>query len=180
MKRLLLSSWALGKKTSPPLEGVAFPPPSRAEVYPAGEFPDYEATFEEGIDFCRPGYPTFIKYATGISKLEEWGRWSNGPKVTLTLAKPLNGKFKLVLVGGAFGKNVGKPIPVKIGHMRKKVTFSGWPHPTGIQTLEFALRRPATTIEFTIPHPTTPERDHRQVGIGFLQLRIERLEESAN
>jgi hypothetical protein len=179
-KRVLLYPWARGKKTLPPLKGVAFPPPSRAEVYPAGELPDYEATFEQGIDFRRAGYPTFIKYATGISMLEEWGRWSIGPKVTLTLAKPLNGKFRLVLVGGAFGKNIGKPIPVKIGHMRQKVIFSDMPHPAGIQTLEFALRRPATTIEFTIPHPTIPERDNREVGIGFLQLRIERLDENGN
>ncbi len=177
-KRVLFYPWALGKTTLPSLKGVAFAPTTRTQVYPAGELPDYEATFEEGIDFRRPGYTTFIQYATGISKLEEWGRWSNGPKVTLTLAKPLVGKFRLVLVGGAFGKNVGKPIPVKIGPILKKAIFSGWPHPTGIQTLEFALRKPATTIEFTIPHPTTPENDNRQVGIGFLQLRIEPIDKS--
>jgi Glycosyl transferases group 1 len=180
-KRVLFYPWALGKKTLPPLKGVAFPPPFRAEVHLPEELPDYEATFEQGIDFRRPGYPTFIKYATGISNLEEWGRWSDGPKVTLTLANPLNGKFKLVLVGGAFGKNVGTPIPVKIGHMLQKVTFfSGAPQTAEIQMLDFALRRPATAIEFTIPHPTTPERDNRQIGIGFLQLRIEPLDESGN
>jgi hypothetical protein len=173
-KRVLFYPWALGKKTLPSLNGAAFPTPVRAEVYPAGELPDYEATFEQGIDFRRPGYPTFIRYVTGISKLEEWGRWSVGPKVTLTLANPLSGKFRLILVGGAFGKNVGAPIPVKIGHVLQKVTFSGGPHPAGVQTLEFELKRPATTIEFTIPHPTAPEGDNRQVGIGFLQLRIER------
>ena len=64
--------------------------------------------------------------------------------------------------------------------MLQKVTFSSPPHSAETQTLEFALRRPATTIEFTIPHPTTPERDNRQVGIGFLKLRIEQLDESGN
>ena len=179
-KRVLFYPWALGKKTLPPLMGVALPAPSRTEVHLAEDLPDYQATFEQGIDFRRPGYPTFIKFATGISNLEDWGRWSNGPKVTLTLAHPLNGKFKLVLVGGAYGKNVRTPIPVKIGHMRQKVTFSSPPHSAETQTLEFALRRPATTIEFIIPHPTTPERDNRQVGIGFLKLRIEQLDESGN
>jgi hypothetical protein len=180
-KRMLFYPWALGKKILPTLKGVAFPHPSRSEVYLPEELTDYEATFEQGIDFRRPGYPTFIEYAIGISKLEEWGRWSDGPKVTLTLANPLNGKFKLVLVGGALGKNVGTPIPVKIGHMLQKVTFFGAPPQTAeIQTLEFALRRPATTIEFTIPYPTTPEHDNRQLGIGFLQLRIEALDESGN
>ncbi|MBV9392216.1 MAG: hypothetical protein JOY96_10020 [Verrucomicrobia bacterium] len=172
MKRVLFFPWAHGKKTLPPLKGVAHPL-TRTEIYPFGELPDYEATFEEGIDFRRPGYPTFIRYATGISKLEEWGRWSNGSEVKLSFAKPLIGRFKLVVVGGAFGRNVGTPIPVNIGPIQKKVVFSGWPHPTGIQTLEFALSRPATTIEFTIPHPTTPENDNRQVGIGFLQIRIQ-------
>jgi hypothetical protein len=179
-KRMLFYPWALGKKTLPRWKGDAFPPPSRAEVHLAEDLSDYQATFEQGIDFRRPGYPTFLRYETGISFLEEWGRWSDGRKVTLTLAKPLKGKFKLVLVGGAFGKNVGSPIPVRVGHMIKKLTFSGPPHPGEIQTVEFALRRPATTIEFTIPLPTTPEGDARQVGIGFVQLRIEPLDQSGN
>jgi hypothetical protein len=179
-KRVLFYPWARGK-ISPPLKRVPISLPARARIYLVGELPDYEATFEQGVDFRRPGYPTFIKYATGISKLEEWGRWSDGPKVTFTLANPLKGKFKLILVVGALGKNVGTPIPVKIGHMVQKVTFSGAPpHTMETRTLEFALRRPANTIEFTIPHPTTPERDKRQLGIGFLELRIELLDESGH
>jgi phosphoglycerol transferase len=161
------------------LKGVVFPPPSRGEVHLPEELSDYEKrTFEQGIDFWRPGYPTFIKDETGLSFLEEWGRWSDGRKVTLTLAKPLKGKFKLVLVGGAFGRNVGRPIPIRIGHLRQKATFSGPPHPGEMQKLVFALRRPATTIEFIIPRPTTPERDNRQLGIGFVQLRIEPLDQT--
>jgi glycosyltransferase involved in cell wall biosynthesis len=180
-KRALYYPWALGRKTLPRAKGVAFPSPSRAEVHLAEELSDYEKrTFEQGIDFRRPGYPVFIKDETGLSFLEEWGRWSDGRKVTLTLFNPLKGKFKLVLVGGAFGKNVGRPIPVRIGHLRQELTFSGPPHLGEIQTLEFALRRPATTIEFTIPRPTAPERDNRRVGIGFVQLRIESLDQSGN
>jgi hypothetical protein len=175
-RRVLFYPWALGKKTLPRWKGDAFPPPSRAEVYIAEEFLDYQATFEEGIDFRKPGFPTFIKYATGISCLEKWGRWSDGPKVTLTLANPLKGKFKLVLVGGALGRNIRRPIPVRIGHLRQKVTFSGPPEHAEVQTLEFALRRPATTIEFTIPRPTTPKGDNRLLGMGFIQLRIEPLD----
>jgi len=176
-KRALFYPWAHGKKTLPRWKGMAFPPPSRAEIHSDEELSDYEKrTFEQGIDFRRPGYPIFIKDETGLSFLEEWGRWSDGRKVILTLAKPLKGKFKLVLVGGAFGKNVGRPIPIRIGHLRQKATFSGPPHPGEMQKLEFALRRPATTIEFTIPRPTTPKGDSRQVGVGFVQLRIEPLE----
>jgi Glycosyl transferases group 1 len=178
-RRVLFYPWALGKKTLPRLKGVVFPPPSRGEVHLPEELSDYEKrTFEQGIDFWRPGYPTFIKDETGLSFLEEWGRWSDGRKVTLTLAKPLKGKFKLVLVGGAFGRNVGRPIPIRIGHLRQKATFSGPPHPGEMQKLVFALRRPATTIEFIIPRPTTPERDNRQLGIGFVQLRIEPLDQT--
>lgn len=33
----------------------------------------YEATLPEGIDFRKPGYPTFIKQVKGISGLETWG-----------------------------------------------------------------------------------------------------------
>jgi glycosyltransferase involved in cell wall biosynthesis len=179
-KRVLFYPWAHGKKTLPRWKGDAFPPPSRSEIHLAEEFADYQATFEQGIDFRRPGYPTFIKYAIGISFLEEWGRWSDGRKVTLTLANPLKGKFKLVLVGGAFGENIKRPMPVRIGHLRQKVTFSSPPHRAEILTLEFALRRPATTIEFTIPLPTTPGRDDRQVGIGFVHLRVEPFTQGGN
>jgi hypothetical protein len=179
-KRVLFYPWALGKKTLPRWKGDVFPAPSRGEVHLAEELSDYQATFEQGIDFRRPGYPTFLKFETGISFLEEWGRWSDGRKVTLTLENPLKGKFKLVLIGGAFGKNIGRPISVRIGHMLKKLTFFGPHHPPEIQTLEFALRRPATTIEFTIPRPTTPKDDDRQLGMGFVQLRIEPIDQSDN
>jgi Glycosyl transferases group 1 len=175
-RRVLFYPWALGKKTLPRWKGDAFPPPSRGEVHLAGEFSDYQATLEQGIDFRRPGYPTFLKYETGLSFLEEWGRWSDGRKVILTLENPLMGKFKLVLVGGAFGENRSRPIRVRIGHVLKKLTFSSPHHRAEIRTLEFALRRPSATIEFTIPRPTTPKGDNRQVGVGFIQLCIEPLE----
>jgi hypothetical protein len=175
-RRVLFYPWALGKKTLPRWKGDAFPPPSRGEVHLAGEFSDYQATLEQGIDFRRPGYPTFLKYETGLSFLEEWGRWSDGRKVILTLDNPLKGKFKLVLVGGAFGENRRRPIRVRIGHVLKKLTFSSPHHRAEIRTLEFALRRPSATIEFTIPRPTTPKGDNRQVGVGFIQLCIEPLE----
>jgi hypothetical protein len=54
------------------------------------------------------------------------------------LTDPLNGKFELVLVGGAYGKNVGAPIGIKIGNILQKVTFSGAPQQAEIKTLEFA------------------------------------------
>jgi hypothetical protein len=175
-RRVLFYPWALGKKTLPRWKGDAFPPPSRGEVHLAGEFSDYQATLEQGIDFRRPGYPTFLKYETGLSFLEEWGRWSDGRKVILTLDNPLKGKFKLVLVGGAFGENRRRPIRVRIGHVLKKLTFSSPHHRAEIRTLEFALRRPSATIEFTIPRPTTPKGDNRLLGMGFIQLRIEPLD----
>ena len=169
-KRVLFYPWAHGKKTLTRSE-VHVP----VEVYMPEEVPAYEATVEQGIDFRRPGYPTCVIHVTGISFPEDWGRWSVGPEVTLALRNPLNGKFKLVLAGGAYGKNIGAPIPVKIGRVLRKVTFSGAPDSGEIKNLEFALRRPASTIEFTIPYPSTPEGDNRQIGIGLLQLRIEPL-----
>lgn len=37
----------------------------------------YIATFEQGIDFKRPGLPTFVRYISGVSYGEGWGRWSD-------------------------------------------------------------------------------------------------------
>ena len=50
-----------------------------------------------------------------------WGRWSNGPKVTLTLAKPIKGRLELIVVILAFGRNVGKQSPVNIGVCTEKL-----------------------------------------------------------
>ena len=53
-----------------------------------------------------------------------WGRWSNGPKVTLTLAKPIKGRLELIIVIVAFGRNVGKQSPVNIGRMYRETADS--------------------------------------------------------
>ncbi|MBV9673204.1 MAG: hypothetical protein JO076_10330 [Verrucomicrobia bacterium] len=55
------------------------------------------------------------------ASLQEWGRWSNGPKVTLTLAKPIKGRLELIVVILAFGRNVGKQSPVNIGVCTEKL-----------------------------------------------------------
>jgi lipopolysaccharide transport system permease protein len=41
------------------------------------------------------------------------------------------------------------------------------------------VNRPATTIELTMPYPSTPDGDHRRVGIGLLQLRIRPLDQNS-
>ena len=37
----------------------------------------YNATAEQGIDFRKPGLPTFVRYVSGVSYGEGWGRWSD-------------------------------------------------------------------------------------------------------
>ena len=40
--------------------------------------PRYEVTMMDGIDFTKPGYPTFLSDVSGISGPEPWGRWTDG------------------------------------------------------------------------------------------------------
>lgn len=140
--------------------------PSLSETYPA--------TLSEGIDFTKPGYPSFIINVSGMSGHEPWGRWTDGEKVTLQFKEPLPQKFTLVIQANAFGPNVNEAVQVKIGTTQQalKVTEQGQTH-----RLAFDLSASANTIELLIPKPTSPQElkvgdDPRKLGLGLIKLQI--------
>ena len=60
----------------------------------------YVAAFEDGIDFSRDGWPTFVKSAYGFSLNETWGRWSDAkllPAAKIVFAQALTGYVCLEL-----------------------------------------------------------------------------------
>jgi phosphoglycerol transferase len=154
------------KITAATVTPVAPPAPAQAG--------SYSATLAEGIDFTKPGYPTFIATATGISGYEPWGRWTDGDKVTFRFAQPLPKQFILVLQTNAFGPNLGEAIKVKIGATQQefKITDQGQTH-----RLDFTLPESTDTIELFIPKPTSPKdlqsgEDPRKLGLGLIKLQI--------
>jgi hypothetical protein len=137
--------------------------------------PRYEATLVEGIDFKKPGYPNFVAKVEGMSGYEPWGRWSQANLVTIKFKQPLPSKFVLVIVGGAYGPNIGKPIKVKAGTVMKEIVFTSDPFKQpNTHRIDFQLDAPVDTIEFSVPQPTQPPSgDLRKLGIGLTALKIE-------
>ena len=161
------ASLAASPKTTVAPAQPASPPSLMTESYPA--------TLAEGIDFTKPGYPTFIAEVIGMSHTESWGRWTEGAKAVFRFKQPLPQKFTLVIKTNAFGPNIGEAIKVKIGAAQQ--TFNAT---QGEQThhLSFTLSHPVDTVEFLIPRPASPQelrlsQDARKLGIGLISLKIE-------
>ena len=134
----------------------------------------YPATLAEGVDFTKPGYPTFIAGVTGMSAYEPWGRWTDGDKAIFHFAQPLPKQFTLIVQANVFGPNLGEAVKVKIGAAQQefKITEQGQIH-----RLNFTLSKPANTIELFIPKPTSPKdlqlsEDPRKLGLGLIKLQI--------
>jgi hypothetical protein len=141
--------------------------------------PPYEASLNEGIQFGeKPGYPSFIKSVSGMSKYEEIGRWTEGAKATFTFVNPLPTIFKLRLeMGRAFGPNLGKPVKVNIGDWKGEFTIEKPEAQTF--ALNIKTSQPAESIEFIIPDPQSPAElkmssDPRPLGILFKRLSIQK------
>lgn len=141
---------------------------------PAPLVESYPATLVEGVDFTKPGYPTFIAAVTGMSAYEPWGRWTDGDKATFRFTQPLPKQFTLIVQANVFGPNLGEAVKVKIGAAQQefKITEQGQTH-----RLDFTLPESTDTIQLFIPKPTSPKdlqsgEDPRKLGLGLIKLQI--------
>ncbi|MBJ3813563.1 phosphatidylglycerol--membrane-oligosaccharide glycerophosphotransferase [Shimwellia pseudoproteus] len=128
--------------------------------------------------FNVPGAPQGVKAFSGISRTEEWGRWSNarlGDAVTIEYNDPLPAQFELVITAKAFGQNVGKPIPVKVGDSEQALilgenvstTRLRFSNPTGSDTLTITPPLPqSTNLGNILGHAP------RKLGIGMVDIQI--------
>lgn len=142
--------------------------------------PRYESTLAEGIDFKKPGYPTFLIDVTGVSNRDDWGRWTDataGPEVKFRFNQALPKKFVLELQANAFGPNEGKPVKIRAGNIERFVTIKNVPS-YSVYTAEFDGVVSADTIEITPPNPVLPRevdpnnKDERKLGLGLATLKI--------
>jgi phosphoglycerol transferase len=146
----------------------------QAEYYVAADGPRYAGSFEEGIDFRRDGWPSFVKAVSGVSAREPWGRWSDArlaPSVTIKLRDPLPRKFSLILEAVAFRRNVGEDIAIRIGEFHTTVQLQD--RASEIVVPVRLANDKVKSIEILPPHATKPPSgDPRQIGIGLVSLRI--------
>ncbi|HAS92527.1 MAG TPA: sugar translocase, partial [Clostridiales bacterium] len=137
----------------------------------------YYATLEEGIDFTKNGLPLFIKEISGLSGIEDWGRWSDAniaPTVKVEFNETLPNSFSLLLNAIAFGPNAGKTLTINIVKQTYNVQIPEG-NPFSLK-IDINLNGQKTNIiEFLPPKPTSPQElglseDERKLGIGFVKI----------
>ncbi|WP_051302887.1 DUF7024 domain-containing protein [Psychromonas aquimarina] len=138
----------------------------------------YEANLLSGFEFSNPGLPSFLRDISGLSQREDWGRWSDsqdGDFVHLSFIDVLPNKFQLVLKGVGFGPNIGELLKIKVGNLIHEVKIIAG---TNIYHINFVQDNvKLNDIEIYIPTPVSPfelglGNDHRQLGFGFVSLKI--------
>jgi phosphoglycerol transferase len=130
---------------------------------------------KELIDFRKGVWPGIINDHSGIGLAEPWGTWSTADTVKFVLSKPLPERFKLRIVGRAFGPNIRQPIAVLVNGQQagqfqleqdnSEITVTG------------TASEKSYTLEFRIPAPTAPVTvnqgaDQRTLGIGLVEMEI--------
>ncbi|MRS15341.1 phosphatidylglycerol--membrane-oligosaccharide glycerophosphotransferase [Enterobacteriaceae bacterium RIT691] len=124
------------------------------------------------------GAPEEVKQFSGISRPENWGRWSNaqlGNEVKIEYKAPLPAKFDLVITAKAFGPNANKPIPVRVGDSEQTLTLGNdvttttlhFDNPTGSHLLTIVPPDPQSTNEGNILGHSP-----RQLGIGMVEIKV--------
>lgn len=138
----------------------------------------YDATFAEGIDFARRGFPVYVKNIRGLSGPEPWGRWSDAnlsSTVRIDFLEQLPNRFDLVLTCQAFGPNMNQELKIRTGSQTHGFKMKG-----GVfeyhKLIDLAGEK-VTRIEFVPPQPASPQQlgisaDSRRLGIGFVRLHI--------
>ena len=141
---------------------------------------DSATTYQsKAIAFMVPGLPEQVKAITGVSAVENWGRWSDAnlaPSVKIDYVKPLPATFDVVIRARAYGNNIDKPVSVRVGDQEQFVTFGD---KDGIVKVQFTNPGAEQSIVITPPEPTEPTEgtsggfQPRKLGIGMVSLEVQ-------
>jgi phosphoglycerol transferase len=122
--------------------------------------------------------PALVTKLEGMSGNEGWGRWSDGERVAIHLARPLPRRAGIMLRARAFGDNATLPFRLEVGGpgqtVSKEFRIGG-----GVQTVGLHLDTDgnARSITIVVPHPVTPASlgqgtDARRLGIALEEVTI--------
>lgn len=122
--------------------------------------------------------PAMVTGLEGMSGNEGWGRWSDGERVTIHLAKALPRRGGMVLRARAFGENANLPFRLEAGsgdaRVSKEFRIGG-----GVQSisLQFETDGNARSIVIVVPRPTAPATlgqgtDARRLGIALEEIVV--------
>jgi len=136
----------------------------------------------DSFKFALEGQPNFIENMMGVSRREEWGRWSDAlaaPSVLLLYKYPFPQEFDLEIEAKAFGKNINKPVAVSIGDRTQYAYFGQQP---GKVTLHFTADMYTRLINISPPEPELTREGSilgsstvspvRKLGVGLITIKI--------
>ncbi|NRY60531.1 DUF7024 domain-containing protein [Clostridium beijerinckii] len=137
----------------------------------------YWGKMEDGFKLFKKGIPSFIEEIQGLGSSEKWGRWTVEKKVIIKFKEPLPNKFKFIISGYAFGKNVGKEVMIKIGECTQAIIMESELGKSYGTIMENNFN--SKTIEIIIPNPNSPYElygsqcnDKRKLGLGISEINI--------
>ena len=132
----------------------------------------YEASLEDGIDFSKKGYPSFLERVWGISERESWGRWSDArlyEDVKFQFSKKLPTSFILEMKIGCYGENLGKKLRIEAGSQKRELLLES--KSPRVYRIEFS-NVDSKSLDIHPPFPSSSEKDPRKLGISFQYLKI--------
>jgi hypothetical protein len=170
LARTLLKPYAEGRLRVDPHRRVLTPAAATLTADEARQ--QYGSSLYDGIPFNTPDFPAVIDFVDGVCGSEAWGRWSNGDRITIVLKHTLEGSFRFKLHAVGYKDNAGPPVPVRIGAEVKMAHLVDSLDEARPQWLHFDLAQPANVIEIEVPHPTRPDGDTRDLGIGLIAIGV--------
>jgi hypothetical protein len=169
MSRSTLKPVAKGRLRSKPHKKALLPPTASLSCEEARA--RLGSCLEDGIDFRNDEYPAFVDFVVGLSAAEDWGRWSIGDEISVVLRHQLTGQFRLFVRATGYGENAGDTSRVRIGP-QVRVLRIPYPHEDSFGSwIDFDLKKPENVIRFSVPRPTRPGTDERQIGLGLIELK---------
>jgi phosphoglycerol transferase len=126
--------------------------------------------------FSEPVLPDFIKALSGLSGVEQWGRWTDAgisPQAGIAFSAALLDGIKLRLELTPFGPNANQPVTIRLGDHERKVTLRPG---VNVVVLEPGNSRTLVTDVFLTPFsPASPSSlgmsgDTRRLGVGLVKI----------
>jgi hypothetical protein len=129
------------------------------------------------IDFTQTLLPESVANVRGLSAVEPWGCWTDGPRLVLELRSPLPPRFTLYLIGHAHLSNHELPLAVSAGGEAVTLRMSARTRACRY-SVAMVSGSEANSLVIEIPNPVSPASvdkrspETRRLGIGLVRLDI--------
>ncbi|MCU0834799.1 MAG: hypothetical protein MUC77_10255 [Chromatiaceae bacterium] len=141
--------------------------------------PRYAASLADGIDFSRPGLPSYLRSMSGVSVHEAWGRWTDArlrKAARFVFERPWSGDVCIALEASSVGPQLGKDVIIRADG--NEIRFVAVSDKAQWYRVDLNLDQPSEWIEIEPTAPALPaawdpgNTDPRSLGLGLYQLLV--------